>query len=130
MTIRNYKDSDFEMLCSWWHESQQMAPGKSLIPETTYILEINEVPALSLSLFTTNVKGMCYFENFIGNPNLKAQRKEYSKQLMDYVENKAKELGFEQIVCFSTSNKVSEYYKKLGMKPTVYGLTSFSKEIK
>lgn len=127
--IRNYKDSDFEMLCSWWHDDGQAAPGRSILPETTYVLEIDGIPALSLSLFTTNAKGMCYFENFIANPNLKHERKGAAKELMSYVENKAKELGFERIVCFARTEKLGQYYEKLGMTETLSDLRSYVKEL-
>ncbi len=130
-TIRNYKDGDYEMLTAWWREAREPAPKKSLVPEdTTYILEIMNIPALSICLFTTNVKGMCYLENFIGNPNLKESRKYYSQVIVDYAIDKAKELGYETVVCLSYKDKVGKHYEKLGMTKTLTGMTGFAKEIK
>lgn len=128
-SIRSYQDRDHEMLTSWWHEARETAPGKSLMPATSWILEIEGIPALSISLITTNVKGLCYLENFIGNPNLPSLRKGCSQIIVDHAINEAKKLGFERVICFSYKDKVGKHYEKLGMTPTLSGLSSYVKEI-
>lgn len=130
MNIRQYKDSDYDMLVKWWNDQGEAAPEKDLIPvESTFVLEVNNVPIYSLSAYLTNVKGMAFFENFVGNPLYKKERKEYSVAIMAYVENFIKEKGYKRVVCFSYKDKVKSRYQEMGMKKTLDNISSFIKEL-
>jgi hypothetical protein len=108
--IRQYKDSDYELICSWWHKQGDLAPARNMVPvDSTFVLEIEGCPVLSGSVFTTNT-GMALLENFIGNPEFKKQRKAYSKQLVDYMADYAKQKGFDRIVAITYSPKLAKYY--------------------
>jgi hypothetical protein len=108
--FRPYKETDYEMLCSWWHKQGDMAPSRNMVPlDSTFILEISGQPVLSGSVFTTNTS-MALLENFIGNPDFKKQRKAYSKQLVDYMADYAKSKGFERVVAITYSPKLAKYY--------------------
>lgn len=108
--IRPYLDSDYDLICSWWNKQGEPSPSKSMVPiDSTFILEIEGQSVLSGSLFKTNT-GMALLENFIGNPDFKKQRKAYSKQLIDYLTNYAKQQGFERVVAITYSSKLAKYY--------------------
>ena len=130
-TIRNYKDSDYEMLKNWWNSQNQREPSKELIPnETTFILEVDNEPVVSISVFLTNVRGMCFLENFIGNPLKKGDvRKECSSIIVNYALKFAKELGYKRAVCFSYEEALKKRYQDLGMTKTLDNLSSFVKEL-
>jgi hypothetical protein len=129
-TIRNYKDSDYDMLSGWWHDSNERAPSRSLTPiDTTYILEVDGTPLLSICLMTTNMKGACFIENFVGNPNMKKERKQYAQTMWDYASDKAKELGYERVIAIPYKAALAEYYKTLGMTQTLDSLISLVKEL-
>jgi hypothetical protein len=114
--IRLYKDSDYEKLACWWGIQGEPIPSKDLIPlDSTFILSANGIDLLSISIFLTNVKGMCFLENFVGNPNYKKERKLCSRALVDHAVDFAKNKGYTRVVCFSYKDKVGERYKDLGL---------------
>lgn len=128
--IRMYKESDYKMLSEWWIEQGENVPGKDLIPEdSTFVLEVEGIPMVSLSAYLTNVSGMAVFENFVGNPLYKQERKEYSPLIMKHVENFLKEKGYKRVVCFGYKDKVKNHYQKMGMRKTLDNISSFVKEL-
>ncbi len=130
VNIRQYKDSDYEMISNWWTDSKEMGPGKDMLSaNTTFIMELNGVPAYSLTLYLTNCKGMALFENFIGNPALKGERKMFASVLVDYLEKTAKSLGYNKIMCLSMNDKLVDRYTDLGYNKTVSNLTALVKEL-
>lgn len=130
--IRPYVEaSDYETLKGWW-EKQNMTPAwKALLPEeSTYVLEIDDVPALSLCLYLMNCKDACMVENLIGNPDITGpKRKEATKQLFLYVEEVAKAKGYTTLVLFSYQEKLKQYYESLGYRKTLENVTTFAKSI-
>lgn len=129
--IREYRDSDYEMLRSWWEVQGEPAPTRNLIPkDSTFILEISGDPILSISAYMTNVKGMSYLENFIGNPQYKEDRSKHSSIIVEHAVTFLKNKGYERVVCFSYKDKLKKRYEELGMKKTLNNLSSFVREIK
>lgn len=129
-TIRQYKDSDYSMIKEWWTSQNEVAPTEDMIPKSSFVLEVDSEPVVSLSLFLTNVPGMCFFENFVGNPLKKGEiRKECGKAIMCHVADVAKKMGYKRIVCYSHKEKVKKRYEDMGMIRTVNNLSSFVKEL-
>lgn len=130
-TIRKYKDSDFEMLSNWWASQEEPVPTKELIPmESTFVMELEGEPILSIALFFPNVKGMCYFENFVGNPSKKSElRKKCSDILIHYGLGYAKAAGYKRIVCFAYKEKVKKRYEALGMTKVCDNVSLFAREL-
>jgi hypothetical protein len=129
--IRNYEDRDYDMLKNWWHSQNEPAPTKDLIPiDSTFILEVDKEPIVSLSVILTNTSGMCILENFIADPLKKgSMRKECSSVITNYALTFAMGMGYKRAVCFSYKDKLKQRYKDLGMKPTINNLTSFVREL-
>lgn len=130
-TIRNYKDSDYEMIKNWWNSQNEPVPTKDLIPlDSTFILEVDEQPIISISVFLTNTLGICFLENFIADPLKKGDiRKECSSIIVNYALSFAKEMGYKRAVCLSYREKLKQRYEDLGMRRTVNNLTSFVREL-
>lgn len=132
MKIRLYNKNDFNEITSWWNKANEPSPTEDMLPlDTTFVLESDNKLMLCVSLYLTNAKGVCYLENFVGNPEFKGeQRKEAGKLLLDTVIEYAKLLEYKRIFCFSYRDKLKERYKELGLIPTIGNLQAFVKEIR
>lgn len=129
-TIRHYKKEDYKDIASWWNANNKAIAEDFMSEETSFILEMDSKPLLSLTVYLTNCPGICYLENFIGNPEFKGkERKEASKQLVNFAYEFAKAAGYKHIMGFSTANKLDEYYQELGMKPLVKNITSMVRSL-
>jgi hypothetical protein len=130
-TIRPYSKTDFAMLDQWWRTSGELGPLETMIPpESTWVLEIDKRPALSVSVIRTNVREYCYVENFIGNPELKGPlRKEATLSLLQYIQNYARERGYRRMLCLAHRGPLKARYQEIGFTQTLDNVASFSKEI-
>ena len=117
-TIRHYNEQDYPMIKAWWEEAKEIPPTEELLPlGSTLIMDLEGKPALCASLLLTNCKGLCYIENFIGNPVLKGpKRREASKMFMDLIANFAFDCGYSRMVGHTYSDKLKDYYNELDFK--------------
>lgn len=130
MYIRQYEETDYPLLLSWWKNSGLAVPPKDAIPATTWIAEFNSVSAVALSLHCLNNKEFAFLDFFIGNPELdNDMRKEASSSLVNFVELKAKNLGYKKLFCLSFIPKLKQYYEQFGYARTYDDISSFMKEI-
>lgn len=130
MNIRSYRDSDYTMIASWWGSQGESIPTKNLIPSTTFVLEVENEPIISISVLLTNVKGICFLENFVGNPEHRELRKQYASVIVEHAIDFAKKQGYEAVACFAYKEKTKKRYEQLGMRKTLDNLSSFVREIK
>lgn len=121
--------SQIAMIQEWWLDHAEAEIPAGFFPlNSTWIAEIDGVPALSVSLYLTNAD-VCYVENFIGNPtSVGPARREATERLLAYITRKASEFGYTRMVCLAPNEKLREYYKKIGFTETGTGLTSLVKE--
>lgn len=130
--IRNYTQKDYIMLKGWWEMSGEVGPELESLPEnTTYILEYEGSPLLSITIYLTNCKNLALLENFIGNPAFAGQlRKDMSQKLVDYCYAQCKQAGYKTLLCFSLNNeKIINRYQELGMTKVVDHLVSFGRKL-
>ncbi len=129
--IRFYNNEDYEMLRGWWASSNRLGPQQNMMSESSsLILEIEDKPVLSITVYFTNASGVCFLENFVGNPDFKGpSRKEAAKLLVEFSYEFAKSMGYKNIVGFGTHEKLNKYYEELGMKPMTHNITSFVREL-
>ena len=118
------------MLQSWYNNIGWELKETSLPTDTTYILEVDNIPVLSACLFLMNCKDASMVENVIGNPEYKELRKGKLPLLINHLENEAKNLGYNTLVIFSFEDKVKSIYENLGFKKTLENVTTFAKEIR
>lgn len=109
-SIRQYNSTDYKEIASWL----DFPINEQTLNNSTFILEIDNVPAYCLTVYFTNSKELALIENFAGNPKLKEERKPYSQVLWVYLEDLAKELGYKQIICLAKEKKLSEKYESFG----------------
>lgn len=131
--VRNYKPDDFTMISSWWADSKEVGPIEAMLPpESTFILELNGVPTVCVTLYLTNAKAFCMADNLISNPAVKDR--EWRAKAVDlmngFADGFARERGFERILCLTEKNALKRRYMELGYKPTLDGVTTFIKEVK
>lgn len=132
MNIRKYQVSDFSMLHTWY--TRESVPQELLIDavseDGTFILELEGVPSLSLTVLKTQCKQIAYLFNFIKNPEHKdINLEEYGHVLWDHCCNYAKDAGYKRVLCFANIPQLKEKYKRFGMTITSPNLTGFVKEL-
>lgn len=128
MKIRMYKNSDYEILYTWWLKANEPAPLPGMLPEnSTFILEENNKPLASICIYFTNTKEIAYLENLVKDPEFK--NKQAIQQLVEFSENFAKELGYKRLICLTRKEKLKNRYQELGYQKTLDNLSSFVKEI-
>jgi len=131
LEIKRYSHSDFENISSWWMESTGMRPTSNMmIEDGTFILTVNNIEALCLTVLLTQSKDMAYLFAFIKNPFFKnIDLEECGQVLWNHCFDYAKSKGYTQVLCFTDNEKLKEKYKRFGMTPTVNNLTGFIKEV-
>lgn len=130
MNIRLYKDNDFEMINHWWIIGNTYNFNKDFIPNSSFIIEENNIPLAFISLYELPIKEYAIVENLVGNPEYKGlKRKEAVNQLHKFVEFYAKYLGYKKLHCLAKEQKLVTRYEDLGYKVTCNTVTSFIMEI-
>lgn len=127
--IRTLEGSDFSLLSAWWSEHGMPSPTRDIYPPTSYMCLYDGVPTLSASLFLMNCPGAAKIENLVGNPLLRAERKECVPLLFRHVERIAAAWGYKQLILFSYEDKLKQKYEDLGYVKTLENVTTFSKKI-
>jgi len=128
--IRYYTAEDYPMLKTWWEGMDEVPPSKEMLPlDSTLILEMDEVPAVSVTLYFTNCREFCHLANIIGNPDLKGKgRKEATQALVDAAISFAGAAGFKRTLSFGHKDKVKTRFEQLGLKASMSNLQAFVRE--
>lgn len=103
------------MIQQWCKAYGESAPTSDIIPDSSFVLEMDGTPALFLSLIKTNTP-ICYFENFCGNPEFKGKRSEAVPALIAHIEAIAKSEGFKGIITYSMRPKLTDLFESYGFK--------------
>jgi hypothetical protein len=128
-SIRRYvATNDYPIISSWYRDE---APSKEALPEdSTFIFELNDIPALSVTLYLTNCKEICMVEHFIGNPDLSgSDRRQATIALNNFISDFAKALGYKNLVAMTANVKLQNYYQGLGYKKVSGDLPVLKREI-
>ena len=129
MNIRPYKHEDFDTICSWWNTStNQVPPVGLMIEDGTFILEINKVPALCLTVLKTQSKEICYLFGYVKNPSFNVLE-EQGKKLWDHCFEYAKNSGYKRIMCIAHIDNLKLKYERFGMTRTLNNVSTFSREL-
>lgn len=129
--IRPYTLSDFDTIHSWWTAAKECPPVLGMmIPNGSFILELDSVPALSLTVFLTQSKEMAYIEGFIKNPLFKGvSLEEQGSALWQECFNYAKNRGYNRVLCLCQEPSLFSKYERFGMRKTANNLSSFVREL-
>lgn len=129
MNIRLYKKEDYNMISNWWIAANEPPPpSEMLTDDSTFILEIDNQPMISVMLLLTNTK-LAWVTSFVKNPEFK-NSKEASKAIVEYAENFAKEKGYTTTLMFAYTEKLKKRYQDLGYINSANNISSFVKRIK
>lgn len=129
--IRNYRKDDWAMIESWWKASGEIAPLPAMMPpESSFVAELDGVPALAVSVYLTNTPEVAYTENFIGNPEVRGDgRRLAALALSDHIAKFAKDMGYRRLLCMTEKPKLMSRYIELGYEPTMSGLTTLVRRL-
>lgn len=99
------------MIVSWWNDACELPPLRTLMSEeSTFILEIDAVPALSLTVFLTNNKTLSYVDGFIKSPSFKNRKLTTASTILwNHAFKFAKQRGYRWMIGFAR-NKLADYY--------------------
>lgn len=131
ITIRPYRNEDFAEIQSWWAAAGEVAPLPGMMPEeSSFIAEIDGVPALAVAIYLTNTPELAYIENLIGNPILKGpDRQQAMKFLVGHFCQFAKSHGHKRLLCMTEKDKLVSRYSELGFSPTLGGVTTLVRSL-
>jgi hypothetical protein len=130
ITIRRFVALlDYDLVCSWWQHYEMPFPRLRDIPFNTFIAELDELPALCLSVVKTDVSHAT-LENFVAHPELESPlRRDAAKALVEHAERVARELGFRGLFCLAPNAGLNSYYETFGFRTTAAGMFTMVKEI-
>lgn len=118
--IRSYKKSDFNMIYSWWEQIGEPLPIEGVMIENgSFLLELDNVPALALTILLTQSKELAFIEGFIKNPIFKKSLEPYSQILWNHCLDYAKNLGYKRVLVLSDKEKLFSKYEHYGMIKTI-----------
>jgi len=119
--IRPYKHSDFETISSWWIANGEPAPINGIMVENgSFVLELDNVPSLALTILLTQSKELAFMEGFIKNPIFKEMSLEpYGFLLWNHCLDYARSFGYKRLIAISDKEKLFSKYERFGMKKTI-----------
>lgn len=119
------------MICDWWNHYKETPPiAGMMIEDGTFILEIDKIPALSLTVFLTQSKEIAYLEGFIKNPHFEnISLHEVSQSLWDHCFLYAKNKGYKRLLAYCNNDKLKKKYQQFGMVNVLEPLSGFVKEL-
>lgn len=131
INIRKYNKQDFELIQSWWKVLDKGLSEHTYPEESSYILEINNIPLACASLYLMNSPIACMMENLISDPNSEIDNKsKYINQFILFLEETAKKQGYISIIAMTYVDKLKDKYSTLGYKKITENLIVFAKSLK
>lgn len=128
--IRSYQHKDFSEVASWWNIStKQLPPEGLMIEDGTFILELNQIPALCLTVLKTQSKEICYLFGYVKNPKFHGSLEEYGQALWNHCFDYAKNAGYKRIMCIAQISQLKHKYERFGMTRTLDGVSTFAREL-
>jgi len=129
--IRAYSVEDYKNISGWWKFYDETPPSRLMMPEdSSWILEDDDGPLLCVTVYLTNSKELAWVDNLIGRPKAdKSLRREATMELLKYIGNVSRELGYEKLFCFSEKPELKRYYMDIGFIPTMDNVTTFVKPL-
>ena len=128
-TFRLALVDELKIACRWYNLQGMIHPKPEVIPDTSYFVEIEGVPAIFVSTIETNIP-ILWVEYLIGNPDLKGPtRKEATLYCLSELTRLARESGCIRLFCMAPNDKLKSYYEKLGFSVTASFIHTLVKEV-
>lgn len=114
--IRQYTEQDKKEVERWIESCNEDKEIISYFPKTTtFILEINKVPAIVGCAYFSVCGNIAYLDNAYGNPDLKgSSRSEGYKHFSEFLENFSKSLNYKLLMFSTKQEKLADKYKSWG----------------
>lgn len=110
MIFRNYINSDYWTLASWWNAHNWPCPDQEMLPETGFIVE----DVCAGFLYKTDSK-IAWLEFIISNPKIEKEKRTQSLDLViSALCEEAKKLGFKVIFTSVQHKKLIQRYENHG----------------
>lgn len=131
ITIRAYRNSDFDLISSWWDQHGEIGPIPGcMVEDGTFVLELDKQPVMSLTVYLTQSKAISYFEGYVSKPGLsKDIRNKAGNLIFNHAFQYAKSHGYQYMVGYCGKTRLTSRYQQLGFTPSISHLTSLFKEI-
>ena len=117
LQVRELKESDWEVLCSWWKWWRWPEMNRDLLPSNGLgglIVYKGDTPIVAGFLYLTNSKG-ALLDWIVSNPKYKEQdRSQAIKLLIDSCEQVAKVNGYNIIFSFTRNKSLINIHEDLG----------------
>lgn len=131
--IRQYKNSDYELIASWWKLKQDKTISTDYYSEDcSFIYEIDNVPLVTASLYMMkNSSIACLIENVISNPQYKKEdQKEHINKFIQFLEDKARNNGFKSLIMLCHEDKLKQRWSSIGYIHLMDNLTVLAKSLR
>ena len=117
LQVRELKESDWEVLCSWWKWWRWPEMNRDLLPSNGLgglMVYKGDTPIVAGFLYLTNSKG-ALLDWIVSNPKYKEQdRSQAIKLLIDSCEQVAKVNGYNIIFSFTRNKSLINIHEDLG----------------
>lgn len=131
LTIRTYKKEDYQELSRWYESFSSVVPHEDMLSEeSTFILEMDGIPAMCQTLLMTKGTSVAYFEYLIKNPDFKiVNLEECLFTLCNHICKFAKLQGYKHIITYGKVEKLNEKYVRGGFIKATDGLSAFYRSL-
>lgn len=129
MIIRPYRDEDFETISSWWDQVREVGPLPGMmVPDGTFVVEIDDEPVMTLTVFKTQSKEVSFLEGFCRKPDLdRLTSKQVGALLWEHCFQYLRDDGFKRVICLSHKPALTGRYQNFGMQVNLNGLSALGK---
>jgi hypothetical protein len=132
MKIRAYCEDDYEEISSWWKSYGHPIPLRGMmIEDGTFVVEKEEKPAMTLTVYKTQSKQVSYLEGYCVRPDIsKKESNEMGNLLWEHCFDYLRRQGFKRVSGFTFYYpSLIRRYREFGMKVQTMNLVSMGREL-
>lgn len=128
--IKQLNDELYKTLCEWWEGHNWTAQPREILSPYGYVSFLNDKPVMSAFLYKTEGSCLGWMEWILSNPESSYdERTECFKELVSFIEVKAKELGIKAIFTATKSASLSKRLDEIGFIKTDENVNHYIKGV-
>jgi hypothetical protein len=121
--IKLFKDSDYDIVKSWWKHYDWPAVSLDVLPKTGFIIDNDEIPVAASWVIATN-SPIYLLEWTVGNPDIDWElRSEGLQKLIEYCCHFCKNNGANFVFTMTKNKRLLEKLKNCNFKTTDEDMT-------
>jgi hypothetical protein len=102
ITMRPYTESDYDMLCEWWHAHGKQRRPEQMLPKCGVVCELDGKPTSALFLHMDNSCGMCMADHAVSVPGLSLKQAMLAfRHCVSCLKKIAKDFGYHTMAVFT-----------------------------